>query len=375
MQRTDNTHPIYIGIMSGTSLDGLDIAAISINPSNNRTRFIAAQGFELPSLLRSNILSLTQAGNNEIEKLGRLDVALGHLFADSVNNFIAEHNLPRALIHGIGSHGQTIRHRPEAGFTLQIGDANIIAEKTAVTTVADFRRRDMACEGQGAPLVPAFHDDIFRETGKDRVIINIGGMSNITILSESKLPKLLGFDTGPGNVLLDAWIQKNKGVEYDKDGQWAASGTCQPNLLNAMMGCEFFHTAPPKSTGREDFNIEWLDNILTRYNHVNDADVQATLLELTALTITKEVERIALTTPELYVCGGGARNQTLMQRLQALNPDSELATTHTLGLHPDWVEASAFAWLAYRTLTNQSGNSPAVTGAKKSTILGAIYPA
>lgn len=375
MQQTDTTQPIYIGVMSGTSLDGIDIAAITVDESTQSIDFIAAQGFALPELLRSNILSLTQAGNNEIEKLGRVDIALGHLFADSVNHFIDDHNLQRSRIKAIGSHGQTIRHRPEAGFTLQIGDANIIAEKSGITTVADFRRRDMACGGQGAPLVPAFHDGIFRSDAKDRVIVNIGGMANITILASATQTPLLGFDTGPGNILLDAWINKIKGHSYDKDGAWAASGLCDQQLLHSLMDVDFFELPPPKSTGREDFNAEWLERHLPAYPSLCDEDIQATLLELTALTITNDIKRMSLSQPEVYVCGGGARNQTLMQRLQALLPNSVLATTHSLGLHPDWVEASAFAWLAYRTLTNQSGNTPAVTGATKHTVLGAIYPA
>lgn len=371
---------IYIGLMSGTSLDSIDAVAVDIRP--NSCTLLAADSYPLPSLTRSQILVLTQPGDNEIEQLGRLDLELGELFSESVNNLISAHGINRQQICAIGSHGQTLRHRPmeqahQNGFTLQAGDPNTIAERTGITTVADFRRRDMAAGGQGAPLVPAFHQALFRTAACDRLLINIGGMSNITVLPANPEQIVMGYDTGPGNVLMDSWIRKIKGQPYDRNGEWARSGQVNQPLLDQLLSLAYFEQAPPKSTGREQFNLEWLETQLSFCpDAISPEDVQATLLEYTARTLSDAIRKHANWQHyELYICGGGAHNQALKSRLSELLTPAAVSTTDALGVDPDWVEAIAFAWLAYRTLEGLSGNLSAVTGAKGERILGGIYPA
>ncbi|MDO6563883.1 anhydro-N-acetylmuramic acid kinase [Amphritea sp. 1_MG-2023] len=363
--------PIFIGLMSGTSLDSIDAVAVRFEPT---FELIASHNEPIPAAIHAATLALFNPADNEIERLGRLDLALAELFATAVNQLIHRHQLERADIVAIGSHGQTIRHRPEAHFTLQIGDPNRIAELTGITTVADFRRRDMAAGGQGAPLVPAFHSALFRHPKHNRILVNIGGMANLTILEAAAHKPVLGYDTGPGNVLMDSWIKQQQQKNYDREGQWAATGEVIPPLLQAMLALPYFSEAAPKSTGREQFNHAWIEQSLKALEtQPKPEDVQATLLELTARSITDAILNHHLDDLQIFLCGGGSYNQTLKKRLTELLKPHSLTTTSDLNLAPDWVEAAAFAWLAYRTLNHQSGNEPGVTGAAGYRPLGAIY--
>ncbi|WP_019623170.1 anhydro-N-acetylmuramic acid kinase [Amphritea japonica] len=362
---------IYIGLMSGTSLDSIDAVAVRFEPS---FELIASHSEPIPPAIDNRIRVLFNPGDNEIDQLGNLDLELGELFASAANTLIEHHGLSRDQIIAIGSHGQTIRHRPETHFTLQIGDPNTIAEHTGITTVADFRCRDMAAGGQGAPLVPAFHNGLFRHSQKNRILVNIGGMANLTIIEADPEKPVLGYDTGPGNVLMDSWIQHHQQKNYDADGQWANTGKVIPELLNAMLSLPYFSETPPKSTGREQFNPLWIEqNIRSLASTPEPSDVQATLLELTAITIADAINRHQLDNLQVFLCGGGSHNRQLRARLSTLLQPHYLSDTAELGLDPDWVEAAAFAWLAYRTLNKESGNIPEVTGAKGFRPLGAIY--
>lgn len=364
---------LYLGLMSGTSADGIDAALVDMQTS---PELIATHTLPFPAQLRQQIHSISLPGANEIDRMGALDIELGKCFAACSIALIAKAGITADEIIAIGSHGQTIRHRPpgstEGCFTLQIGDPNTIAELTGITTVADFRRRDMAAGGQGAPLVPAFHRAIFHSPTKDRVIVNIGGMANITWLPACG--DVCGFDTGPGNVLLDLWIQEHRGNSFDADGQWAASGQIIPALLDAFLNEPFFTKPPPKSTGRESFNRPWLDNHLNalKHNYATE-DVQASLLELTAVSISDSIKGLSNTSKEIFICGGGAFNKHMVRRLSELLPECELATTAKAGVDPQWIEAMAFAWLAQQTINHRPGNLCAVTGAKREVILGGIY--
>ncbi len=360
--------------MSGTSLDSVDAVAFEFDASG--CAMLASHSEPFPLHLRQQTLALMHPGPDEIERLGRLDLELAELFATAANNLIDHHQLERQRIRAIGSHGQTVRHRPEAGFTLQIGDPNLIAERTGLCVVADFRRRDMAAAGQGAPLVPAFHHALFHAPGTHRVIVNIGGMANITLLPGNTGQPATGYDTGPGNVLLDYWIHRHQALSYDRDGAWAATGTPMPGLLQQLLQLPFFSAPAPKSTGREQFNPDWLMQRLVETGFDNRApeDIQATLLELTAVTISNEIKQVATNGCEVFLCGGGSHNSLLTKRLQALLNPYTLATTAALGLDPDWVEACAFAWLAGCRLDNLAGNMPSVTGARGERVLGGIYP-
>ncbi|MBQ0756408.1 MAG: anhydro-N-acetylmuramic acid kinase [Amphritea sp.] len=362
---------IYIGLMSGTSLDSIDAVAVRFEPS---FELIAFHSEPIPQAIDDKIRAMFTPGDNEIEQLGRLDLELGELFASAANKLIKYHSLNPDQIAAIGSHGQTIRHRPDAQFTLQIGDPNSVAELTGITTVADFRRRDMAAGGQGAPLVPAFHNALFRHTDTNRILVNIRGMANLTILEADPTKPILGYDTGPGNVLMDSWIQRHLQKSYDADGRWASSGKVVPELLNKLLALPFFSEAPPKSTGREQFNNHWIEQILSSLtSKPQPEDVQATLLELTAITIADAINSHQLDDLQIYLCGGGSHNRQLRARLASLLQPHYLGDTSELGLDPDWVEAAAFAWLAYRSLNRESGNVPQVTGAKGFRPLGAIY--
>ncbi|MGD8484134.1 MAG: anhydro-N-acetylmuramic acid kinase, partial [Thioalkalispiraceae bacterium] len=300
--------------------------------------------------------------------------ALGRLFAESVHQLLNQCRVPHSEITAIGSHGQTLRHYPHGQYpsTLQIADANIIAEQTGITTVSDFRRRDMAAGGQGAPLVPAFHQVIFHDPTQDRVILNIGGIANITLLPANGV--VSGFDTGPGNCLLDSWVQQHLSINYDRDGEWGASGHVHPGLLERMSNDAYFSLASPKSTGREYFNLSWLNDILRSFPNLAAQDIQATLVELTARSISDAISETLPGCKQVMVCGGGIHNQHLMQRLDELLVEQRLLSTEQAGIAPDWVEAMAFAWLAKQTLENKPGNLPDVTGARKAVVLGAIYP-
>ncbi|WP_062263412.1 anhydro-N-acetylmuramic acid kinase [Endozoicomonas arenosclerae] len=364
----------YIGLMSGTSLDAIDavLVAFEENTSENCHQ-IQALSHPLPHDLREQLLALTLPGPDEIERMAIAEPAFARESAHAVQLLLEKAGFSATQITATGSHGQTIRHRPEKGFTLQIGDPSLIAELTGIQVVADFRRRDVAAGGQGAPLVPAFHQAVFSDSTHDRVILNIGGMSNISLLHADPQKPVTGFDTGPGNVLMDYWCQQHLDQPFDECGQWAASGKVDDQLLNAMLKDSYFSEAPPKSTGRERFNPGWLESHLKDFSGLPAENVAATLALLTAKTIALDICQYAPAFKEVLVCGGGASNKHLMKLIEnELNPIAVL-TTASLGIEPDWVEAVAFAWLAKQTLEGNPGNLPAVTGASGKRILGAIY--
>lgn len=368
----------YIGLMSGTSADAVDVVLVDF--VEDRLKLLASHSVPLPLELRTKIHLLATPGcnstQNQIDQLGELDQQLAELFASAINDLLKKSTLNRSTIIAIGSHGQTIRHRPPHTslhpFTIQIGDPNVIAQRTKITTIADFRRRDMAAGGQGAPLVPAFHCALFHNSEVDRVVVNIGGMANITCLPA--IGSATGFDTGPGNVLMDAWILKNHNKNYDTNGDWAASGQVNNELLSQLLKHPFFTILPPKSTGREDFNLEWLESQIQKITpQLSAADIQATITELTTVTISTSIRAFSQNHSEVFVCGGGAYNTHLMNKLQQQLPNSVVASTANLGIAPEWIEAIAFAWLAKQTMNRQKGNLSAVTGAKEEVILGGVY--
>jgi anhydro-N-acetylmuramic acid kinase len=362
--------PFYIGVMSGTSLDGLDIALVE---QTSAIRLIATHYIPMPDSLRTELLGLCASGPDEIARSAIAQQNWVKLAAQGINALLTQQHLTRDDIRAIGSHGQTIRHEPARGFTVQIGNPALLTELTGITVVSDFRSRDVAAGGQGAPLVPAFHEALFDAQPGNRAVLNIGGFSNLSLIEPGK--PVSGFDCGPGNVLLDAWIHQQRGDSYDRDGQWAASGKVQPTLLKALLSDPFFVTQGPKSTGREVFNLPWLMQHLAHLPPFAAEDVQATLLELTALTITESLQGAQTDTQEVLVCGGGAHNATLMSRLAGLLPKAKVSSTSTYGVDPDWVEAMAFAWLAHCCLEGIAANRPSVTGARGLRVLGAIYPA
>ena len=368
---------LYIGLMSGTSADSIDAALVDF--SHGRCQLLGTHSSDI-SDLKSEIHALAQPGDNEIQRLGQLDRELGVRFAETVNQLLRQQQLTNTAIHAIGSHGQTIRHRPPSSekghaFSLQIGDPNTIAGHTGITTVADFRRRDIALGGHGAPLVPAFHQAIFHQPGARRAIVNIGGIANITLLEKSDETPMQGYDTGPGNGLMDAWTLTHLQQPYDAEGNWSRQGKTLPALLEQLLSTPYLALPPPKSTGRELFNLDWLKGQLGTLNRpFEPADVQATLLDFTAQTIASAIKRHSEEPLDVFLCGGGAHNRALVEKLSALLDPIQVATTDSIGVPVDWVEAIAFAWLAQQTLEGKPGNAPAVTGARTAAILGAIYP-
>ena len=367
---------LYIGLMSGTSLDGID--AILARFENEQITVLEALCLPLTSNLKSEIKSLINPGDNEINRLMDLDIQLGKLFSEAVNKLISKAKVKKEDIIAIGSHGQTIRHFPTAKnpSTLQICDPNTIAELTGITTVADFRRRDMAAGGQGAPLVPAFHEQIFRHATKNRVILNLGGIANITILPADKNKPVTGFDTGPANTLINYWIQQQQNKNYDEAGKWAATGEINQDLLTDLLSDDYFKLTPPKSTGTEYFNADWLSSKLTPYKELKAEDVQATLTALTAKTISDAINSYAVkitNVGEIIICGGGVHNQYLWKQLQQYLPACEINSSAKYGLDPDYIEATAFAWLAKQTIEHKAGNLPEVTGARRAVVLGGVY--
>jgi len=363
--------------MSGTSLDGIDVALTSLSESGT-FQLVTAHTFPFPEALHCKLQCLIVNQASKLQDLGEIDIALGKLIGLSINKLLVAQQLSAKEITAVGSHGQTIFHSPygEFPFSLQIGNANLIAEITGITTIADFRQRDIAAGGQGAPLVPAFHQALFSTPHEDRVIVNIGGLSNLTLLPASSDESVIGFDTGPGNVLLDYWTKQQLNKPYDHSGKWAASGKCNDEVLRHLLDEAFFKQSIPKSTGRELFNQQWCEAKLAHYlQETPVADIQATLAELTAQTITNDITTYSKSNSSVFICGGGAHNDYLMSRLRVLMSNKNISTTTDLGIHPDWVEACAFAWLAYRTISNKAGNLPSVTGAKHPVVLGAIYPA
>ncbi len=359
----------YIGLMSGTSLDGVDAALTRMSDTGNIFEVLHTHFIAFPQTLRKQLLQLHHPTNNELETTALVANDLARLYAQAVNALLAEHQINSADISAIGCHGQTIRHRPELGFTLQIGNAALLVELTDISVVADFRSRDIAAGGQGAPLVPAFHQAVFANKSIHRVVINIGGIANLTDLPVNGVVK--GFDTGPGNMLLDAWAMQHLGVAYDESGQWAATGKIITILLDELLAHPYFNQNPPKSTGRDLFNMAWLQNYLKTEYSPND--VQRTLLELTAATIASAVNQHCSNTQEIYLCGGGAHNRALIECLIQLLPTIKIARTDKLGISVNWVEAAAFAWLARQAMHQATGNLATVTGAKGPRILGAIY--
>lgn len=359
--------------MSGTSADAIDAALVDLEA---HPRLLDHFSIPLPENLRSRLTQLQTPRSGELDLAGELDWQLGELFADAALALIEKSSFSTADIRAIGSHGQTIRHRPPSagirGFSWQIGDPNLIAQKTGITTVADFRRRDMALGGQGAPLVPAFHKVLFHSPEKDRILINIGGIANITWLGRNG--EVRGFDTGPGNCLMDSWVLQHQRCAYDDDGRWASQGSVNSALLAKLLSYSYFSLKAPKSTGREEFHLQWLEEYLQASPPLAPQDVQASLLELTAGTISEAIKPLMITADtEIYVCGGGAYNSRLIQRLKQMLTGHRVSTTQELGLAPDWIEAMAFAWLAQQTLAGKPGNLCKVTGASEQTILGGIF--
>ncbi len=361
----------FVGLMSGTSMDGID--AVVVRFDDAAVDIVATHSQPYPQELKAALLSaIRQPLSVELDTDGNLHRQIGQCFSEAAQLVIAKSGLARSDIEAIASHGQTLRHQPDADepFSLQIGDADIISRQTGITTVANFREADISVGGQGAPLVPPFHDWLLRSETTHRVVVNIGGISNVTVLPANADP-VIGFDTGPGNGLMDAWIRQHKNVSYDSNGEWAASGSTSAELLEAMLLDPYFSLPAPKSTGFEYFNLDWLAQF--DCGQYDAADIQATLCELTARSIALSIANYAPQTEELFVCGGGSHNAELMRRLQSSMSTASCATTQSVGLDPDWIEAIAFAWLAMRTLNGQTGNLPSVTGASREVVLGDIH--
>lgn len=365
--------------MSGTSIDAIDAVVCEFDQSGRPLGLLGSVSRRYPDQLRQELLELQRKPDTPLtlRDFARLDAAIGDCFARASNDVLKQLDLPSSAIAAIGSHGQTLFHDPHSiGTSLQLGDPNRIAAQTGICTVADFRRTDMAQGGQGAPLVPAFHHAVFASAARLRIVLNIGGIANLTILPDERRDAVTGFDTGPGNALLDEWTQRGKNEAYDRDGIWAASGTVDASLLSACLADPYFALPPPKSTGRDYFNLDWLSARFPGLDRCAAADVQRSLLEVTVESVARAIEAIAgLNEPDLFVCGGGARNGFMMQRLAARLPAIRVHDTSALGVDPAWVEASAFAWLAWQTLHARPGNLPAVTGARQAAILGGIYAA
>jgi anhydro-N-acetylmuramic acid kinase len=363
---------IYIGLMSGTSLDGVDIAIVDYSKPIPAPLYCNTQSY--PPKFQQRLRELIRADKITIDELCRLDIEVSRFYAEVVQQALSTAAIVPQSIKAIGCHGQTICHSPdiEPTYTLQIGDPNTLSARTGITTVADFRRRDMALGGQGAPLAPAFHQTRFRSDRNNRAIINIGGIANVTYLPANQNETVIGFDTGPGNTLLDYWINLQQGLKQDNNGDWAAAGQINSELLETMLfGEDYFRRAPPKSTGTEYFCPAWL-HAFSPENYAA-IDIQATLLELTARTIASGISQLPETPVECFVCGGGVHNHYLMKRLQHLLNDSEISSTAKLAVDPDYVEAQAFAWLARETTNQRPGNLPSVTHARSSVVLGGIF--
>ena len=361
----------FIGLMSGTSLDGIDAVIARFDPASGAATLAHSHYQPFPPPLRDALLGLNEPGHDELHRAALAAQQLAHAYAAAIRTLLAQAGLGAQDIAAIGCHGQTVRHRPDAGYTTQIVNAALLAELSGITTVCDFRSRDIAAGGQGAPLVPAFHRHAFGSSTEHRAVVNIGGIANITDLPPDRIAA--GFDCGPGNALMDEWITAHRDRAYDENGTWAASGQSLPNLLNALLTHDYFARQPPKSTGRDLFNLAWVRRALAGDEAA--ADVQATLLALTVESIALGIERHCAGTQAVFVCGGGAHNDALMTRLATRLPGRRVANTGAIGVDADWVEALAFAWLARQALLREPGNVPGVTGAKGPRVLGAIYPA
>ncbi|MCB1552345.1 MAG: anhydro-N-acetylmuramic acid kinase [Xanthomonadales bacterium] len=363
----------FVGLISGTSADGVDAALVSFEPD---LRVLAFTTHAYPTALAERLRALGQDGRiGGLDEFGALDADIAESFAESACWAVAEAARRGVTVQAIGSHGQTVRHRPHATrpFTLQMGDPNVIAERTGHTTVADFRRRDIAAGGQGAPLLPALHAGLFTDPAERRAVLNLGGIANLTLLLPGEA--VIGFDTGPANGLLDAWCLRHTGKPYDAEGRWAASGAVQPALLRAWASDPWFALPAPKSTGRDQFHLEWADRECGGLENYAPEDVQASLLALSAQTICGALTQACRRVDRLLVCGGGVHNTQLMQALAKALPETRVESTSAHGLNPDAVEAAGFAWLARETLAGRPGNLPSVTGARGPRVLGCIYPA
>ena len=360
---------LFVGLMSGTSLDGADAALVDFSSGSPRTLAFATVPFS--ESLREEILALCEPGSDSLELAGKVSLELAELYARAVEAVVAGAGVERQDICAIGCHGQTVRHRPDLGFTIQLNDPARLAERTGIDVVADFRRRDMAAGGQGAPLVPAFHEAVFRDASHSRAVVNIGGISNVTWLHPGR--KTLGFDCGPGNVLLDGWARRHLGAHYDEDGQWAAQGRSDAKLLGRLLEEPFLDSLPPKSTGRELFRLAWLEDRLP--DAYLPADVQSTLTDFTAHAIVGAIDRFCPATDEIYLSGGGARNGALVSRIAGLAGGRPVAPTDALGVPVGHVESMAFAWLAMKCVRREPVDLTASTGARAPRVLGAIYAA
>jgi anhydro-N-acetylmuramic acid kinase len=361
---------LYLGLISGTSMDAIDAALVDFDVAPLRIVAASATPFE-PQLKGRVSALIDHADRVSLDEIGQIDVELGHAFAQAALGLMQSAGVGAGDVAAIGSHGQTLRHRPDltVPFTWQIGDPNTLAEMTGASVVADFRRRDVAAGGQGAPLLPVFHDQVFRSDAEERVIANLGGIANITILTRDST--VTGFDTGPANRLLDAWVARHLGKDFDADGAWAATGRVDDTLLRELLDEPYLRLAPPKSTGRELFNLPWLENKLGLFSRP-PCDVQATLQQFTACTLAAALRQYA-PGAALYVCGGGAHNIGLLNAIAALIAPNRVASTAALGLDPDYVEAVAFAWFAKRTLEGLTSSAGSVTGAQGARILGGVY--
>ncbi len=379
--QVDTGSGVYLGLISGTSADGIDAVLVRFAQGDQaraalHVELILGRTFNYPATLRAQTLLLSQQADPvlSLDALGALDTQLGQEFAAAANALIAESAIERSDILAIGSHGQTLRHRPrgEFPFSLQLGDANVIAERTGVTAVADFRRRDIAAGGQGAPLLPIVHAALLRDADEVRAVLNLGGIGNLTLLP--KTGAIAGFDTGPANGLMDAWCERHRGAPFDADGTFARSGKIDAALLQQLLNDTYFSLPPPKSTGRDHFNLDWLDKCLDSTARALE-DVQATLCELSAISIANALRSAQPDTQRVLVCGGGVHNGFLLDRLRAHLPQMHIESTAAHGIDPDFIEAIAFAWLARESIAGRPGNLPEVTGARGLRVLGAIYSA
>jgi anhydro-N-acetylmuramic acid kinase len=378
---------LYLGLISGTSADGIDAALVRFDGDvQSRCELVHGRTFAWDAALRARLVELGQGGEiTSLDELGTLDVRIAEAFADAALSLLREAGVEAAGVRALGSHGQTVRHRPHGAafdgrfpFTMQLGDGNLIAERTGIATVADFRRRDVAAGGHGAPLLPALHAALLSSKDEDRAVLNLGGIANLTLLpvqgpGSSPGQAVRGFDTGPANALMDAWCERHTGQAFDANGDFAASGSVDETLLARLLDDAWFALPPPKSTGREQFHLDWLASKLV--GDESPADVQATLLELSAATVADALRAAQARTRRLLVCGGGVHNPRLLARIAARLPGVVVESTAAHGVDPDLVEAMGFAWLARQTLLGRPGNLPSVTGARGPRVLGALHPA
>ena len=373
----DGEMALYIGLISGTSMDAVDAALVALGDDDGDAGIIATHSASMPADLQRELHGLAQDPAGAALRFWNADARLGSVFASAALQLLDAAGVAARDVTAIGSHGQTVYHAPGAAtpLTVQLGDPSVIAERTGIATVADFRRRDVAAGGEGAPLAPAFHRAVFSAAGVERGILNLGGIANLSVLPADPDRPPLGFDTGPANTLLDAWVRDRLGADMDRDAALAREGEVLPSLLAALLVEPYFDRAPPKSTGRELFGRPWLDARLAAHPEADPRDVLRTLCELTVETAVAAVERFAPRVREIYLCGGGARNPLIAARIEERAGPVHVDTTAALGIHPDWVEAAAFAWLAMRTIAGLTGNAPTVTGAAREVALGGIYPA